>query len=64
LEIGCFNKAIGKRTTPKAIINGISNCMISRGTCSGYKKLTKPMTDKILNKFDPIILPTEIPCSL
>jgi hypothetical protein len=63
LGIGCFIKVIGKRTTPKANIKGISNFIMSVGTCNGYKKLTKPMTDKILNKFEPIIFPTDIPLS-
>jgi hypothetical protein len=59
-----LNNAIGNRTKPKASIIGISKCIISLGACNGCKKLTNPITDRTLNKFDPIILPTEIPLSL
>ena len=38
--------------------------LISGGLTIGLTIPTIPITDKILNKFDPIILPTEIPCSL
>ena len=64
LEIGCFTNANGINTIPKITIIGISNTIITDGLTIGLTILTIPITDKILNKFEPIILPTEMPCSL
>jgi hypothetical protein len=43
---------------------GISKVKISSGLIIGFIKPTIPITDKMLNIFDPIMLPTEIACSL
>ena len=47
---------------PNATITGISRVNISFELIIGFTIPTIPTTDKILNKFDPIIFPTDIEC--
>ena len=62
-EIGLCRKLMGTNNTPETIIIGISNLKILLSTDKGVIIDTNPNTDSILNKFEPIILPTEIECS-
>tara|TARA_B100001765_G_C19292706_1_gene245101 strand:+ start:257 stop:595 length:339 start_codon:yes stop_codon:yes gene_type:complete len=63
LETGCLIKLSGINTNPNNIITGISNVRIPEEISIGLIIETRPKTDKILNKFDPIILPIEIALS-
>ncbi len=62
-EIGLCRKLMGTNNIPAPIIIGISNLKILLSTDKGVIIDTNPNTDSILNKFEPIILPTEIECS-
>jgi hypothetical protein len=62
--MGCFIHAIGNKINPYMIIYGISKNRISFGDSIGLNMETIPITDKRLNKLEPIILPIDMACSL